>query len=156
MLAGPLLVQAPRRGEQQGAVALAALADSCLSEARPRCARLLTDVEAAAAGEMPLLQFGTDAQGERARSLGRGQTASVGIPLLPAFTRLLRSTSRWNHCCLRRGARSLGPPLFVGRDVLLHIEPCDIVCVDPLLFFCLALNSNLLKPPLFLDRGVLF
>ncbi|CAN0292538.1 unnamed protein product [Ectocarpus sp. 6 AP-2014] len=57
------LAEAPRRGEQQGAVALSALAESCLSEARPRCARLLTDVEAAVAGEMPLLQFGTDAQG---------------------------------------------------------------------------------------------
>ncbi|CBN78159.1 RHD3c, RHD3/Sey1 family GTPase involved in the ER-to-Golgi traffic [Ectocarpus siliculosus] len=56
------LAEAPRRGEQQGAVALSALAESCLSEARPRCARLLTDVEAAVAGEMPLLQFGTDAQ----------------------------------------------------------------------------------------------
>ena len=49
---------------------VAALAESCLSEVRPRCARLLADVEEAAAGAMtmPLLQFGSDAKGEWKRS----------------------------------------------------------------------------------------
>lgn len=58
------LPKIPRRSEQEGAVAIAALAESCLLEARPRCARLLADVEAAALGTMPLLQFGADAQSE--------------------------------------------------------------------------------------------
>ena len=72
--------QAPRRSEQEGTVAAAALAETCLSEARPRCARLLADVEEAAVGAMPLLQFGSDAKGERAskRDYRRG---AVVLPL---------------------------------------------------------------------------
>lgn len=58
--------QVPRRGVREGAVVLASLAESCLLEARPRCAKLLADVEAAAAGTMPLLQFGSDAKSEEA------------------------------------------------------------------------------------------
>lgn len=61
VLVGP---QAPRRGEQQGTVAVAALAESCLAEVRPLCSELRKDVEEAAAGAMPLLQFGSDAKGE--------------------------------------------------------------------------------------------
>lgn len=57
--------QAPRRSEQQGAVAVAAIAELCVSEARAECVRLLLDVERAAGGAMPLLQFGSDAKGER-------------------------------------------------------------------------------------------
>lgn len=44
----------------------AALAETCLSEVRAKCLRLLSDVEEAATGTMPLLQFGSDAKGERA------------------------------------------------------------------------------------------
>lgn len=52
----------PRRDKRAGAVAVAALAESCLAEVRPKCTRLLGDVEAAAGETMPLLQFGSDAQ----------------------------------------------------------------------------------------------
>lgn len=88
-------------------MALSALAESCLSEARPRCARLLTDVEAAAAGEMPLLQFGTDAQGEWARSPGRGGRLQA---LLFRFSLFLHASSDrtllGTTFFLRRGVRS--------------------------------------------------
>lgn len=44
---------------------MATIAELCVSEARAECARLLLDVERAAGGAMPLLQFGSDAKGKR-------------------------------------------------------------------------------------------
>ena len=49
-----------------------------MSEVRPRCARLLADVEEAAVGAMPLLQFGSDAKGERKLASRRDGLAITG------------------------------------------------------------------------------
>ncbi|CAM9661121.1 unnamed protein product [Scytosiphon promiscuus] len=87
---------APRRGEQQGAVAVAALAESCLAEVRPMCSGLLKDVEEAAAGAMPLLQFGSDAKGivdEAVRSFQ--SRASRSQPPVEASPSVLREKRVW-------------------------------------------------------------
>ena len=45
-------------------MAVETIAETCASEAQAKCARLLVDVEGAAGGPMPLLQFGSDAKGK--------------------------------------------------------------------------------------------
>eukprot|EP00903_Cladosiphon_okamuranus_P005464 g5449.t1 len=93
------LAEAPRRSEQEGAVAVTALAESCLSEVRPRCARLLVDVEEAAgagAMTMPLLQFGSDAKGIVDSALLSFQArASRSQPPIYVPQAVLRDKRRW-------------------------------------------------------------